>query len=452
MTMQTPAPTLVPVHGGGAGSRGRPVTSSRTADADFGKHLAGVASDRSSRPTAAAPEHALQSAAVWRRASDADKVLAGELDVNGDAEPVGDIAWDTGAQAAATLVPTAVLPVAAPLDNRQQTMEGATPATLTSLPADVEIESILMRARGAARAGAIPPTARVATAQATPDVYVVSRETHLPPAATPVPGASDAASPEDAMSLEGVDLVAADARPPPTGPAVRGKDGGQWPGNGWQGRSAAADAGAQQGQPAVEDALLEVGPVGRAAAGQDAQGAPPSLPLRQIADRIASELQSAGDAGRSNPPSAPAGTAPHTVLKVLTIQLHPVELGAVTVRIALKNDTLELQIEAGRHDTARLVEAERDQLSGLLRSAGYSVETMTVRAVEMPSAPAQAGSSLTQSDGGAAQAQSGGAQPDAKAPGGRPQAERHGNPNSTLRDSNDAPDSPRHRPGDGVYL
>jgi chemotaxis protein MotD len=140
------------------------------------------------------------------------------------------------------------------------------------------------------------------------------------------------------------------------------------------------------------------------------------------------------------------------VLKVLTIQLHPVELGAVTVRIALKNDTLELQIEAGRHDTARLVEADRDQLSGLLRSAGYSVETMTVRAVEMPSAPAQAGSPLTQADGGAAQTQSGGAQADARASGGRQQAERNSNLHGTLRDSNDTPDSPRRRPGDGVYL
>ena len=57
------------------------------------------------------------------------------------------------------------------------------------------------------------------------------------------------------------------------------------------------------------------------------------------------------------------------------MQLHPAELGVVTIRIALRNDTLELQIETDRRDTARLVHADRETLSSLLRSAGYSVET-----------------------------------------------------------------------------
>ena len=78
-------------------------------------------------------------------------------------------------------------------------------------------------------------------------------------------------------------------------------------------------------------------------------------------------------------------------LKVLTVQLHPAELGVVTIRIALKNDALELQIETDRRDTARLVHADRETLSSLLRSAGYSVETMTVRAVDPSSAPASLG-------------------------------------------------------------
>jgi hypothetical protein len=98
------------------------------------------------------------------------------------------------------------------------------------------------------------------------------------------------------------------------------------------------------------------------------------------------------------------------------------------------------------------VEADRDGLSSQLRLAGYSVETLIVRAVEMPSAAAQTGPSPMPSDGGATQAQSGGAQGNAGASGGRHQPNQHANHHLTPRHGNDEPDSTRRRLGDGLYL
>jgi chemotaxis protein MotD len=175
--------------------------------------------------------------------------------------------------------------------------------------------------------------------------------------------------------------------------------------------------------------------------------------VRQIADRIAADILAGGSGqARADPvPSLPSAPMAQLPLKVLTIQLHPAELGAVTVRIALKNDVLELQIEAGRRDTARLVDADRETLSSLLRSAGYSVETMTVRAVDPSSAPASVGSSHGSPDG-APQSQAGGSQPDARPSGGRPHAEQDGNLRGTRRDGTDEQDGARHRAGDGLYV
>ena len=91
--------------------------------------------------------------------------------------------------------------------------------------------------------------------------------------------------------------------------------------------------------------------------------------------------------GRTDPVAALPANSTAQPLKVLTVQLHPAELGVVTVRIALRNDTLELQIETDRRDTARLVHADREALSSQLRSAGYGVETLTVRAVDPSQRP-----------------------------------------------------------------
>lgn len=118
---------------------------------------------------------------------------------------------------------------------------------------------------------------------------------------------------------------------------------------------------------------FDVGMISNAQAGQASL---PSLsPAEQIANKISEALTSGPAAGADIP-----GGASGTPVKVLRIQLHPADLGEVTVRLTLRQDGLEVQVEATRHDTVRMVEKNREALSDMLRSAGYSVEALTVRA------------------------------------------------------------------------
>ncbi len=105
--------------------------------------------------------------------------------------------------------------------------------------------------------------------------------------------------------------------------------------------------------------------------------APQQSPAFQIANRIIHDIQ-ADPAFAAQAAELPqdASSAP---LKVLHIKLDPPELGALTIRMSLKNDTLHLQIEASRHETARLIERDHDALSGMLRSAGYSIDGLSVQ-------------------------------------------------------------------------
>jgi chemotaxis protein MotD len=118
----------------------------------------------------------------------------------------------------------------------------------------------------------------------------------------------------------------------------------------------------------------------------------------------------------------------------------------------LKSDGLELQIETDRRETARLVDADRETLSRVLRSAGYNVETVTVRAVDPTNTPAAGGSQHAAPDGAPQQSQAGGPQSDARPSGGRAHAGHDGNLHRPDRDGKDEQDASRHRTGDGLYV
>jgi hypothetical protein len=309
---------------------------------------------------------------------------------------------------------------------------------------------------GDSRLLSAPPAGRHVAPVAVADILVVGRETHLAPAvvprAAPVAlgdgGGSPSLPPADASLYAGAADANPDAAPPSLAPA-QGGDRGQWFAQGFSGRPA-ADGGPQGRDFTSGDPVADFGATHRATtpAGDTAALAPqlPTTPARQIADRIAAHV-AGGEPSRADPASPLSNVAAAHPLKVLTIQLHPAELGAVTVRIALLNDALELQIETGRRETARLLDADRDTLSALLRSAGYGVDALTVRAVEPSNAGATAGWPTS-----SAQSNSGGAQPDAGSSGGRAQAEQDGGFHRARRDGNDEPGGSRHRAGDGLYV
>lgn len=87
----------------------------------------------------------------------------------------------------------------------------------------------------------------------------------------------------------------------------------------------------------------------------------------QIAAEVRAELRADGMGESSS----------DGVVKVLHLQLKPANLGEVTVRIALKDNTVTVHLEAQHRDTLAVIERERDALANALSSAGYSVDGIT---------------------------------------------------------------------------
>lgn len=99
----------------------------------------------------------------------------------------------------------------------------------------------------------------------------------------------------------------------------------------------------------------------------------PASPARQIADAVAAQLPPAPPAARPSGPPAEAGP-----LKILTLQLHPTDLGSVLVRMRLQDGRLEMSLRTAREDTAERLRREGEALTGLLREAGYAPEAVTI--------------------------------------------------------------------------
>lgn len=105
----------------------------------------------------------------------------------------------------------------------------------------------------------------------------------------------------------------------------------------------------------------------------------PASPLRQIVDAVAAQLPAApaamaAQSARPVPASTEAGP-----LKILTLQLHPADLGSVLVRMRLQDGRLEMSLRTSREETAERLRKEGDLLSGLLREAGYEPEAVTIQ-------------------------------------------------------------------------
>ena len=101
----------------------------------------------------------------------------------------------------------------------------------------------------------------------------------------------------------------------------------------------------------------------------------PASPLRQIVDAISVQLPAA-PAAQARPIPVPSEAGP---LKILTLQLHPAELGSVLVRMRLQDGRLEMSLRTSREETAERLRKQGDLLSGLLREAGYEPEAVTIQ-------------------------------------------------------------------------
>jgi chemotaxis protein MotD len=132
-------------------------------------------------------------------------------------------------------------------------------------------------------------------------------------------------------------------------------------------------------------------------------------PALQIAEQIKSDLTSAPASGAPFVERAPSyAKASEPVLKVLHIQLQPADLGAVTVRMSLKDDALELKLDVSQQGTAHLIQKDHEALSQALRSAGYLLDGVTVQVAEPDRTQMASGQSGQQGQGAQSSPQSSG--------------------------------------------
>lgn len=70
------------------------------------------------------------------------------------------------------------------------------------------------------------------------------------------------------------------------------------------------------------------------------------------------------------------------VLRVLSLQLNPVELGLVTVKMRLSGDSLEMELQVEKQETAELLRNDAEKLSSLLRTSGYRPDVINIQTAE----------------------------------------------------------------------
>jgi chemotaxis protein MotD len=187
--------------------------------------------------------------------------------------------------------------------------------------------------------------------------------------------------------------------------------------------------------------------------------APPmhTTATQQTADRITAELATLAEEFAASETTSLRRESEPAPTRVLHIQLEPPELGALTVKLALRDNALAITVEASQPATARLLEDDKERLSEMLRSAGYGMEGVTVQ-ISAPERPQHAfhammgaGSDNPAQSGSGAQSQPGGAQADAQ----RGHQSRRGNDEwaSSSSNGNDRENAARPGSADGdLYL
>ncbi|AOG04073.1 flagellar hook-length control protein FliK [Bosea sp. RAC05] len=105
-------------------------------------------------------------------------------------------------------------------------------------------------------------------------------------------------------------------------------------------------------------------------------------PIRQAASELASRTQEVPDLGTAKP----GGIAEPT--KILHIQLSPVELGSIVVKLRISQGGMEIRLEASRAETAQLLAHDREALREIVRASGHALDQVSVETVHVESAGA----------------------------------------------------------------
>lgn len=84
-----------------------------------------------------------------------------------------------------------------------------------------------------------------------------------------------------------------------------------------------------------------------------------------------------------------AATQPHTAepMRILKIQLHPLELGTVTARLSLQGGEMSVELQAETRDAASKLQADSNEIAKALRGLGIDIDRVTV--TQQPSTATQ---------------------------------------------------------------
>lgn len=150
----------------------------------------------------------------------------------------------------------------------------------------------------------------------------------------------------------------ADRTPPPREPVEReAKDDGAKPG-------VSNTRSGESGRPAPNGVT--------AVTAQSAQATPTTAPAAAIIASVRAEASWAAYFRDTQPGGA-------TEIKSLKIQLNPVELGAVTAHLRIKDDAVTVELSAETADAQRQLASDTDTIMKSLRALGLDVDRVTVQ-------------------------------------------------------------------------
>ncbi len=100
-------------------------------------------------------------------------------------------------------------------------------------------------------------------------------------------------------------------------------------------------------------------------------------PMQQVITSV-QKLAAAASSAAVDLPTAPA--VPLQSSRTMTLVLEPPDLGTVTVRMQLRGDSLDLQLDVGNAQTLGLLSRDKDSLTAAMTSQDYQIGTLTMRA------------------------------------------------------------------------
>ena len=102
--------------------------------------------------------------------------------------------------------------------------------------------------------------------------------------------------------------------------------------------------------------------------------------LQKIVDRMVTDLPAASPQASASPADValPIHRAADKPVKILTLQLDPPDLGAVTVKMRLTGNAVEIHLSADRIETTQMLQKERGTLTDVMQSAGYAFDIASI--------------------------------------------------------------------------